>query len=55
MGALRAEVDSFLREGFEAGSLQVSKPETNEFDNAREAYTKLSKKKSRAKHVLAFG
>jgi hypothetical protein len=29
-GALRAEVDSFLREGFDAGSLQVSKPETNE-------------------------
>jgi NADPH:quinone reductase len=50
-----AAMMNHLREGFEAGFLQVSKPETNEFDKAVEAYRKLSEKKSRAKQVLTFG
>jgi NADPH:quinone reductase len=50
-----ADTMNHLREGFEAGFLHVSKPETNEFDNAVEAYTKLTEKKSRAKQVLTFG
>jgi len=43
-----------LREGFEAGFLQVSQPEPNGLDKAFEAYTKVSEKKSRTKQVLVF-
>jgi NADPH:quinone reductase len=44
-----------LREGFQAGFLHVSQPETNRFDKALEAYTKVAEKKSRTKQVLVFG
>jgi NADPH:quinone reductase len=44
-----------LREGFQAGFLHVSQPETNRLDNAVEAYTKVAEKKSRTKQVLVFG
>jgi NADPH:quinone reductase len=50
-----ADMMNNLRDGFEAGFLHVSKVETNEFDKAVEAYTKLVEKKSRAKQVLTFG
>jgi NADPH2:quinone reductase len=43
-----------LREGFQGGFLHVSQPETNEFDKAVEAYTKVAEKKSRTKQVLVF-
>jgi len=43
-----------LREGFQAGFLHVSPPETNRFDTARAAYTKVAEKKSRTKQVLVF-
>jgi NADPH:quinone reductase-like Zn-dependent oxidoreductase len=43
-----------LREGFEAGFLQVSQLELNGLDKAFEAYTKVSEKKSRTKQVLVF-
>jgi NADPH:quinone reductase len=43
-----------LREGFEAGFLHVSQPETNKFDDAVDAYTKVAGKKSRRKQVLVF-
>jgi NADPH:quinone reductase len=43
-----------LREGFEAGFLQVSQPEPNGLDKAFEAYTKVSERKSRTKQVLVF-
>ena len=44
-----------LREGFEAGFLQISQPEPNGFDKAVEAYKKVAQKKSRTKQVLVFG
>jgi NADPH2:quinone reductase len=44
-----------LREGFEAGFLQVSQPEPNGFDKAVEVYTKVAERKSRTKQVLVFG
>jgi NADPH:quinone reductase len=44
-----------LREGFQAGYLRVSQPETNQFDKAVEAYTKVAERKRRTKQVLAFG
>lgn len=44
-----------LREGFEAGYLRVSQPETNPFDQAIEAYTRVAEKKARTKQVLVFG
>jgi len=43
-----------LREGFEAGFLQVSQPEPNGLDKAFEAYMKVSEKESRTKQVLVF-
>jgi NADPH:quinone reductase len=49
-----ATMMNHLREGFQAGFLHVSQPETNEFDNATQAYTKVAKKKSRIKQVLVF-
>lgn len=49
-----ADIMNYLSGGFEAGFLQVSEPERNEFDKAVEAYTKLSEKRSRAKQVLTF-
>ena len=49
-----ADIMNYLSVGFEAGFLQVSEPERNEFDKAVEAYTKLSEKRSRAKQVLTF-
>jgi NADPH:quinone reductase len=49
-----ADTMNRLREGFEAGFLQVSEPEKNEFEKALEAYAKLAEKKSRAKQVLTF-
>jgi NADPH:quinone reductase len=49
-----ADTMNRLREGFEAGFLQVSEPEKNEFEKAMEAYAKLAEKKSRAKQVLTF-
>lgn len=44
-----------LREGFEAGFLQIPQPEPNGFDKAVEVYTKVAEKKSRTKQVLVFG
>ncbi|HXW92196.1 MAG TPA: zinc-binding alcohol dehydrogenase family protein [Terriglobales bacterium] len=44
-----------LREGFQAGFLHVSQPDTNKFDKAVEAYTKVAEKRSRTKQVLVFG
>lgn len=49
-----AAVMNHLREGFEAGYLRVSQPETHRFDQAIEAYTKVAGKKTRAKQVLVF-
>ena len=43
-----------LREGFQAGYLRVSQPETNRFDQAVEAYTKVAERKTRTKQVLVF-
>jgi hypothetical protein len=43
-----------LREGFQAGFLRVSQFETNPFDKAIEAYTKIAQRKTRTKQVLAF-
>ncbi len=50
-----AGVMNQLREGFQAGYLYVSQSETNRFDQAVEAYTKVAEKKTRAKQVLIFG
>jgi NADPH:quinone reductase len=50
-----AGIMNHLREGFQAGFLRVSQPETNKFDNAVEAYKKVAEKKSRTKQVLVFG
>jgi NADPH2:quinone reductase len=44
-----------LREGFEAGFLQILQPEPTGFDKAVEVYTKVAEKKSRTKQVLVFG
>ncbi len=44
-----------LREGFQAGYLHVSQPETNRFDQAVVVYTKVAEKKTRTKQVLVFG
>ncbi len=44
-----------LRKGFEAGYLRVSRPETNPFDQAVEAYSKVAEKRTRTKQVLVFG
>lgn len=49
-----AGIMNHLREGFEAGYLHVSQPETNRFDQAVEAYTKVAEKKTRTKQVLVF-
>ncbi len=46
---------SHLREGFQGGFLRVAQPESNRFDDAVEAYTRVAAKKSRAKQVLVFG
>jgi NADPH:quinone reductase len=54
-GSEIAGVLNHLREGFQAGFLHVSEPETNEFGKAVEAYTKVAEKKSRNKQVLTFG
>jgi NADPH:quinone reductase len=43
-----------LREGFQAGYLHVSQPETNQFEQAVEAYTKVAERKTRTKQVLVF-
>jgi transposase len=43
-----------LREGFQAGFLQVSQLETNPFEKAVEAYTKIAERKTRTKQVLVF-
>jgi NADPH:quinone reductase len=43
-----------LREGFQAGFLQVSQLETNPFEKAVEAYTKVAERKTRTKQVLVF-
>jgi NADPH:quinone reductase-like Zn-dependent oxidoreductase len=44
-----------LREGFQAGYLRVSQPEINRFDQAIEAYARVSERKTRTKQVLVFG
>lgn len=44
-----------LREGFQAGHLRVSPPETDRFDQAVEAYTKVAERKTRTKQVLVLG
>jgi NADPH:quinone reductase len=49
-----ADLMNHLRQGFQAGLLQVPQPETNEFANAVEAYVKVAEKKSRKKQVLIF-
>jgi NADPH:quinone reductase len=54
-GSENAGVMNHLREGFQAGFLHVAAPETNEFDKAVEAYTKVAEKESRNKQVLTFG
>jgi len=43
-----------LREGFQAGFLHVSQPETNPFEKTIEAYTKIAARKTRTKQVLVF-
>jgi NADPH:quinone reductase len=50
-----AAVMNHLREGFEGGYLRVSQPETNPFDQAVEAYTRVGEKKTRTKQVLVMG
>lgn len=54
-GSEIAGVMNHLREGFQAGVLHVSQPETMKFDKAVEAYSKVAEKKSRNKQVLTFG
>jgi NADPH:quinone reductase len=54
-GSEIAGVMNHLREGFQAGLLYVSQPETNEFEKAVVAYAKVAEKKSRNKQVLTFG
>jgi NADPH:quinone reductase len=49
-----ARMMNHLRQGFQAGSLRVPQPETNPFDLAVEAYTKVAEKKTRTKQVLVF-
>lgn len=49
-----AGVMNRLREGFEASYLRVPQPETDPFDQAVEAYTKVAEKKTQAKQVLVF-
>jgi NADPH:quinone reductase len=49
-----AGVLNHLREGFQAGFLDVSQPELNPFAEAVEAYKKVAEKKTRAKQVLVF-
>lgn len=44
-----------LREGFQAGHLHVSQPETNRFETAVEVYTKVAERKTRTKQVLVLG
>jgi NADPH:quinone reductase len=55
MGPEIAGIMNHLREGFQAGFLRVSQPETNNLDDAVDAYTKVAEKKSRSKQVLVFG
>jgi NADPH:quinone reductase len=43
-----------LRNGFQDGFLHASQPETNPFDKAVEAYTKVAERKTRTKQVLVF-
>jgi hypothetical protein len=43
-----------LREGFQTGYLHVAEPETNEFSQAVEAYSKVAERKSWNKQVLIF-
>jgi hypothetical protein len=43
-----------LREGFQTGSLRVSRLEANPFEKAIEAYTKIADRKTRTKQVLVF-
>jgi NADPH:quinone reductase len=49
-----AAVMNHLREGFQAGYLRVSQPETNRFERAVETYTKVAEKKTRTKQVLVL-
>ena len=50
-----ADVMNHLREGFHGGHLRASQPESNPFDRAVEAYTKVAEKKTRTKQVLVLG
>ncbi|HXW15773.1 MAG TPA: zinc-binding alcohol dehydrogenase family protein [Terriglobia bacterium] len=50
-----ADLMNHLREGFQVGHLRTSELETNPFDKAVEAYTKVAEKKTRTKQVLIPG
>jgi NADPH:quinone reductase len=50
-----AGVMNQLREGFEAGLLEVAQPDLSPFDNAIAAYKNVAEKKTRAKQVLVLG
>ncbi len=54
-GSQIATLMNHLREGFQAGYLRVSQPETDRFEQAVEAYTKVAEKRTRRKQVLVFG
>jgi NADPH:quinone reductase len=49
-----AAVMNHLGSGFRVGILHVTPPESNRFEKAVEAYTKVAEKKSRTKQVLVF-
>ncbi len=49
-----ADIMNRLREGFQDGFLHASQPETNPFEKAVEAYTKVAEKEIRTKQVLVF-
>ncbi len=50
-----AGVMNQLREGFRGGHLHLSHPETDPFDHAVEAYTKVAERQTRTKQVLVLG
>jgi len=50
-----AGIMNSLREGFQTGLLRASQIETNPFEKAIEAYTKIAERKTRTKQVLVFG
>jgi NADPH:quinone reductase len=53
-GPQTAVLMNHFGEGFEAAYLRVSQPESNRFEKALEAYTKVAEKKTPMKQALVF-